>query len=109
VAALVGRPETVMGLAGLGDVVLTCTSGQSRNYSFGRRLGAGSSRDDALAASAGVVEGTSTAAALLGLGRRLGLDLPVTEAVDAVLNQGADPKAAAGVLLARPPGRAETA
>jgi len=108
VAALGGRPETVMGLAGLGDVVLTCTSGQSRNYSFGRRLGAGSSRGDALAASPGVVEGASTAAALLGLGRRLGLDLPVTEAVDAVLNQGADPKAAAGVLLARPPGRAET-
>ncbi len=57
VAALGGRAETVMGLSGLGDVVLTCTSGQSRNYAFGRRLGEGMARDAALAASRGVVEG----------------------------------------------------
>lgn len=109
VAALGGRLETVMGLSGLGDVVLTCTSGQSRNYSFGRRLGAGSSREAALAASKGVVEGAATAAGLLARGTALGLDLPVTEAVDAVLNRGADPAATAAALLARPTRGAETA
>jgi len=108
VAALGGRPETVMGLAGLGDVVLTCTSGQSRNYSFGRRLGEGASREAALAASPGVVEGAVTAASLLARGRDLGLDLPVTEAVDAVLNRGADLVATAAALMARPPRGAET-
>lgn len=108
VSALGGRPETVMGLAGLGDVVLTCTSGQSRNYSFGRRLGQGSSREEALAASPGVVEGAATAASLLARGRALGIDLPVTEAVDAVLNRGADLDVTAATLLARPPRGAET-
>lgn len=109
VAGLGGRAETVMGLAGLGDVVLTCTSGQSRNYAFGRRLGEGRSIDEALSASAGVVEGAATAASLLARGRSLGLDLPVTEAVDAVLNRGADLKATAVGLLARPSRGAETA
>lgn len=108
-AALGGRAETVMGLAGLGDVVLTCTSGQSRNYAFGRRLGEGLGIDAALAASAGVVEGATTAASLLARGRALGLDLPVTEGVDAVLNHGADLKATATGLLARPSRGAETA
>jgi len=109
VAALGGRPETVMGLSGLGDVVLTCTSGQSRNYSFGRRLGEGAAHDAAMAASKGVVEGAATAASLLALGRWLGLDLPVTEAVDAVLNRGADLRATAMALMARPSRGAETA
>ncbi len=108
VAALGGRAETVMGLAGLGDVVLTCTSGQSRNYAFGLRLGEGMARDAALAASRGVVEGAGTAAALLARGRDLDLDLPVTAAVDAVLNRGADMEAVAAALLARPPRGAET-
>ena len=109
VEALGGRAETVMGLSGLGDVVLTCTSGQSRNYSFGRRLGEGSGRDDALAASKGVVEGAGTAASLLARGRALGIDLPVTEAVDAVLNHGADLRNTATMLMARPSRGAETA
>lgn len=109
VAALGGRPETVMGLSGLGDVVLTCTSGQSRNYSFGRRLGEGSSRDDAMMASRGVVEGAATAASLLARGRSLCLDLPVTAAVDAVLNRGADLRETATALMARPSRGAETA
>ena len=109
VAALGGRPETVMGLSGLGDVVLTCTSGQSRNYSFGRHLGEGRSRAEAMAASRGVVEGATTAASLLARGRALGLDLPVTEAVDAVLNRGADLRDTALSLMARPSRGAETA
>lgn len=109
VAGLGGRSETVMGLAGLGDVVLTCTSGQSRNYSFGRRLGEGMDRDAAMQASRGVVEGAATAAALLAQGRSLGLDLPVTAAVDAVLNHGAALQATAAALMARPPRGAETA
>lgn len=109
VSGLGGRAETVMGLAGLGDVVLTCTSGQSRNYSFGRRLGEGMDRDAAMRASRGVVEGAATAAGLLARGRALGLDLPVTAAVDAVLNQGADLQATAAALMARPLRGAETA
>lgn len=109
VVGLGGRQETVMGLAGLGDVVLTCTSGQSRNYSFGRRLGSGSGREEAMRASPGVVEGAATVAALLARGRSLGLDLPVAAAVDAVLNRGADLETTAAGLLARPPRGAETA
>lgn len=103
-----GRSETVMGLAGLGDVVLTCTSDQSRNFAFGRRLGAGMSIEAALAASRGVVEGAGSVAPMVTRAERLGVELPIAAAVDRVLNHGADLSHEVAALLARPPRGDET-
>lgn len=100
--ALGGRRETLMGLAGLGDLVLTCTSAQSRNFALGQRLGQGLSLAEATAASRGVAEGVATARAALALAARLGVDLPIAAAVAAVLDGKASLEEAVGVLFARP-------
>jgi glycerol-3-phosphate dehydrogenase (NAD(P)+) len=97
-----GRPETPMGLSGLGDLLLTCTSPQSRNFSLGAELGAGRSLDAILAERRTVAEGVETAAALGVLARRLGLDMPIAFAVEAVLHGGATIEAAIEMLLGRP-------
>jgi len=98
-----GRRETVMGLAGLGDVVLTCTSDQSRNFAFGRRLGEGASIEAARTASRGVIEGATSAAPMVARADRLGVELPIAAAVDRVLSHGADLGHEVAALLARPP------
>jgi glycerol-3-phosphate dehydrogenase (NAD(P)+) len=100
--ALGARAETLAGLCGLGDLVLTCSSPQSRNMSVGLALGRGESLDSALAGKRTVAEGVASAPAVRALGRRLGVDMPISEAVAAVLagEQGLD--AAIGGLLARP-------
>ncbi|HMA16209.1 MAG TPA: NAD(P)H-dependent glycerol-3-phosphate dehydrogenase [Kiloniellaceae bacterium] len=97
-----GKPETVMGLAGLGDLTLTCTAIQSRNYSLGVALGEGQGLEAALAAARGVVEGRFSAAATLAMAERLRVEMPICAAVDAVVNRGAalDPTIAG--LLDRP-------
>jgi glycerol-3-phosphate dehydrogenase (NAD(P)+) len=77
--ALGARAETLAGLSGLGDLVLTCTSPQSRNFRFGQALGAGQAFDPRI-----TVEGVANARAVVRLGLRLGLDLPVTTMVDAL-------------------------
>jgi glycerol-3-phosphate dehydrogenase (NAD(P)+) len=97
-----GRPETPMGLSGLGDLLLTCTSSQSRNYSLGVELGAGRSLEAILAGRRTVAEGVETAAALAMLARRLGLDMPIAFAVEAVLHGGATIEAVTDMLLGRP-------
>ena len=97
-----GRPETPMGLSGLGDLLLTCTSPQSRNYSLGAELGAGRPLEAILAGRRSVAEGVETAAALGMLARRLGLDMPIAFAVEAVLHGGATIEAAIEMLLGRP-------
>ena len=97
-----GRPETPMGLSGLGDLLLTCTSSQSRNYSLGAELGAGRTLEAILAGRRSVAEGVETAAALAMLARRLGLDMPIAFAVEAVLHGGATIEAAIETLLGRP-------
>lgn len=97
-----GRRETVMGLAGLGDVVLTCTSDQSRNFAFGRRLGEGASIAAARAASSGVIEGAMSVAPMMARAQRLQVDLPIAAAVDRVVNHGADLDQEVAALLARP-------
>ncbi|MEX0809428.1 MAG: NAD(P)H-dependent glycerol-3-phosphate dehydrogenase [Dongiaceae bacterium] len=97
-----GRPETTMGLSGLGDLLLTCTSPQSRNYSLGAELGAGRSLDAILAERRTVAEGVETAAALGALARERGLDMPIGFAVEAVLHGGASIEAAIETLLGRP-------
>ncbi len=96
-----GRPETPMGLSGLGDLLLTCTSRQSRNYSLGFALGSGEKLATLLAGRRTVVEGVATAAAIRALADRLGLDMPIAFAVDAILHRGAAIDETIGQLLGR--------
>jgi glycerol-3-phosphate dehydrogenase (NAD(P)+) len=79
------RPETFSGLAGMGDLVVTCWSRHGRNRLAGELIARGASPEEALRRVGTVVEGVTTAPVLRGLGRRLGLELPITEAVCAVL------------------------
>ncbi|WP_420402253.1 NAD(P)H-dependent glycerol-3-phosphate dehydrogenase [Nisaea sp.] len=102
--ALGGRPATLMGLSGLGDLVLTCSSTSSRNFTLGARLGKGEALADILGGSPSVVEGVFTAAALHRRARALGVEMPIAEGVDAVLNRGIDPGTVVKELLSRPIG-----
>jgi glycerol-3-phosphate dehydrogenase (NAD(P)+) len=97
-----GRAETLMGLSGLGDLVLTCSSLQSRNHSLGVALGEGRSLAAILAERRSVAEGVTSAAAAVALARRLDVEMPITEAVDAILHGGAAVDAAIDALLSRP-------
>ena len=98
------RPETLMGLSGLGDLVLTCASAQSRNFAFGQALGAGVSLAEA--GGGRLAEGVATAPVLCRLARARGVDMPVAEAVAALVAGAATPRTALDALLSRPP-RAE--
>ncbi|MGB0747207.1 MAG: NAD(P)H-dependent glycerol-3-phosphate dehydrogenase [Magnetospiraceae bacterium] len=102
--ALGARPETFMGLSGLGDLTLTCNAMQSRNFSLGVALGEGQSLADILAGRTAVTEGVYTAAAATDLARKLGVEMPICRAVDGVLNHHADLEATIRGLLSRPPG-----
>lgn len=97
-----GRAETLMGLSGLGDLTLTCTSVQSRNCSLGVALGEGKRLADILAERRSVAEGVTSAAAAAELAQRLGVDMPIVAAVDAILHRGAAIDAAIEGLLSRP-------
>jgi glycerol-3-phosphate dehydrogenase (NAD(P)+) len=96
------KPETLTGLAGLGDLLLTCSSHQSRNYSFGLAIGQGASVSAALAASRGVVEGAYTARVAQALAMRHEVDMPIVAAVSAIIDRGAEPAQEIASLLARP-------
>jgi glycerol-3-phosphate dehydrogenase (NAD(P)+) len=96
------RAETFRGLSGLGDLVLTCSTDQSRNYALGLALGRGQVLGDALAARRAVVEGVATATAVSGLAKRLGVEMPICEAVEAVLHRGASIDTVIDGLLRRP-------
>lgn len=98
------KPETLMGLSGLGDLLLTCSSKQSRNYSFGHALGEGKSVAAALAQSRGVVEGASTVRIAHALARRHGVDMPIVDAVHAIVDEGSSPEEEIARLLSRPLG-----
>ncbi|MFC5356396.1 NAD(P)H-dependent glycerol-3-phosphate dehydrogenase [Azospirillum himalayense] len=100
--ALGGRPETLMGLSGLGDLTLTCSSLQSRNMSLGAALGAGRTLAEVLAERRSVAEGVYTAAAVVGLAGKKGVDMPLCAAVEAILNRGAGLDATIDGLLSRP-------
>jgi glycerol-3-phosphate dehydrogenase (NAD(P)+) len=100
--ALGGRTETLLGLAGLGDLALTCTSPNSRNFSLGVALGEGATLEAALARRAGVVEGVATAAALTRRAARHGVELPIAGAVDRILHHGEGLDRAIAELLDRP-------
>ena len=101
-AAKGARPETLAGLSGLGDLVLTCAGAQSRNRTLGLRLGEGMAPGEALARSSGVSEGAATAAILARLAREAGIAMPITDAVDAVLAERTGVREAVTALLARP-------
>lgn len=97
-----GRQETLMGLSGLGDLVLTCSSEQSRNMSFGLRLGRGETAEEILAGRRDVVEGVANAASVAALAATHGLEMPIVEAVNALLHHGADIDETIQGLLTRP-------
>jgi glycerol-3-phosphate dehydrogenase (NAD(P)+) len=100
--ALGARPETLGGLAGLGDLVLTCTGSLSRNRFVGIELGKGRRLQDILANMRMVAEGVETAAPLLALAREHEIEMPITEQVDAILHQGKPPKEAIRDIMDRP-------
>ncbi len=96
------RRDTFMGLAGLGDLVLTCTGGLSRNRQVGQALGRGHSLDEILGGMRMVAEGVETCRAARALGARHGVAMPIVEQVHAILFEGKDPRGALAELLARP-------
>jgi glycerol-3-phosphate dehydrogenase (NAD(P)+) len=95
------RASTLMGLSGLGDLVLTCSSPQSRNFAFGRALGRGASVAEAGAGR--LVEGVFTALAVIELARERGVDMPIANCVEGLIEGSLDVTAAVGALLGRPP------
>jgi glycerol-3-phosphate dehydrogenase (NAD(P)+) len=101
-AALGARPETLMGLSGLGDLVLTCGSPQSRNMSLGIELGKGKSLEEVLGKRQSVTEGVYTASALVEMAAARGIDMPIAQAVHAVISGLATVDEAIEALLARP-------
>jgi len=100
--ALGARPETLSGLAGLGDLVLTCTGSLSRNRFVGIELGKGRPLSEILANMRMVAEGVNTAAPLLALAREHRIEMPITEQVDAILNASKSPKDAIRDIMERP-------
>ncbi len=100
--ALGGRAETLAGLCGLGDLVLTCSSAQSRNMSVGLALGRGERLEDALGGRRTVAEGVASAPAVRRLAAQLGVEAPICEAVALVLAGEAGVQEAIDALLARP-------
>jgi glycerol-3-phosphate dehydrogenase (NAD(P)+) len=104
--ALGARRETLSGLSGLGDLVLTCTSTNSRNYSLGKGIGEGRSAAELMANRTTVAEGAFTAPVLARLAREKGIDMPIVDAVDALIAGRANVDQVLDALLSRPP-RAE--
>lgn len=98
-----GRRQTLAGLSGIGDLVLTCTGELSRNRAVGIELGRGRSLEEILAGMGGkVAEGVRSTAAALGLAARYGVEMPITEQVDAILHRNKKPSDAIRDLMSRP-------
>jgi glycerol-3-phosphate dehydrogenase (NAD(P)+) len=101
------KPKTLSGLAGMGDLVLTCTGGLSRNRNVGAALGQGRGLQEIIAGMHGMVaEGVLTTNAALGLAKRHGVEMPITEQMYSILNEGRPPRDAIRELMSRP-GKAE--
>ncbi|GAA4628760.1 glycerol-3-phosphate dehydrogenase (NAD(P)+) [Cellulomonas oligotrophica] len=100
--ALGADAATFPGLAGMGDLMATCASPDSRNHTLGVHVGRGMSLDEALAATGGTAEGVKSSRSVLELATSLGVDMPITSAVVRVLHEGLPVDAMAGLLLARP-------
>lgn len=98
-----GRRETLGGLSGVGDLMLTCTGTLSRNRTVGEALGKGRKLPEILASLGGkVAEGVRTTRAALGLARRYGIEMPITEQMELILYHGKDPREAIKSLMLRP-------
>jgi glycerol-3-phosphate dehydrogenase (NAD(P)+) len=102
VVALGGKPETLSGLAGMGDLILTCYGTQSRNRRVGFELGQGRSLQQILADMTMVAEGVGTTAALLALAKENHLELPITQQVHSILHLGNSPREAIRAIMERP-------
>ena len=103
-----GRRETLAGLSGVGDLVLTCTGSLSRNRTVGQALGQGRKLPEILESLGGkVAEGVLTTRAALGLARKHRIEMPITEQMELILNEGKDPREAIRDLMLRP-GKDET-
>ncbi|WP_045223358.1 NAD(P)H-dependent glycerol-3-phosphate dehydrogenase [Methyloterricola oryzae] len=101
--AMGGRMETLMGLAGVGDLLLTCTDNQSRNRRFGLGLGQGLSREEVTAQIGQEIEGATAASIIYKLACEKGIEMPITEQVYRILNEGMTPAEAVDNLLLREP------
>ena len=99
--ALGGDALTFSGLAGVGDLVATCTSSKSRNRTVGERMGRGESLDDIVSHMQMVAEGVKSSVAIVQLARDVGVEMPISEAVVSVVHEGVDPREAIAELLAR--------
>jgi glycerol-3-phosphate dehydrogenase (NAD(P)+) len=100
--ALGAKPLTLSGLSGMGDLFATCTSPLSRNYRLGKEMAQGSDRDQALAAVGATAEGVTTTYAVCELSKRLAIELPIAEQVEATLKGKTTPEGAIMTLMARP-------
>jgi glycerol-3-phosphate dehydrogenase (NAD(P)+) len=100
--ALGAKPETFLGLAGVGDLVTTCTSTLSRNHTLGEALGRGEKFEEAMERIGMVVEGVTTAKAACALAERAGVEMPISRQVFRILFEGLDPAEALHELMTRP-------
>jgi len=100
--ALGGKRETLMGMCGLGDLVLTATSMQSRNFSLGFALGEGKTLEEIMGSRTAVTEGVHTARAVMNLVRKLDIDLPIMTAIHGILHEGKQVDQVINDLLSRP-------
>ena len=101
VLAYGGKSETVSGLAGIGDLIVTCTSCHSRNHSVGERLGKGEKIDDILASMQMVAEGVWNSRVIHDLAARLGVDMPICNLVYALCHEGFDAAKAVDAMMSR--------
>lgn len=99
--AMGGKQETLMGLAGVGDLILTCTDNQSRNRRFGLAIAKGMTAEQALASIGQVVEGYKTTEVVVMLAKKMQIDMPIVEQTYQILFQSKDPRTAVSNLLAR--------
>ena len=99
--ALGAQPRTFTGLAGAGDLILTCTGDLSRNHTIGKQIGAGKKLKDLLAGMHMVAEGVKTARSVYNLSRKVGVDMPISHAVYHVLYDDLDPRTALYSLMTR--------
>ncbi|MBY0441512.1 MAG: NAD(P)H-dependent glycerol-3-phosphate dehydrogenase [Mycobacteriaceae bacterium] len=102
--AVGGQPDTFPGLAGLGDLIVTCTSQRSRNRHVGEQLGAGKSIDEIIASMNQVAEGVKAASVIMKFAEEYGLSMPIAREVDAVINHGSTVEQAYQGLAAEVPG-----
>ncbi len=100
--AMGARRETFAGLAGVGDLITTCISPEGRNRSLGEAIGRGKTLTEALAATQSVIEGVATTASVVELAAKLGVSMPITQAVHSVLFAGRTPQEAITELMSRP-------